>query len=222
MSKLNSEDFLGRKVRIRYCRKSCYERLGIKGKFGRVTRVSSSDLGVSIDGIVNESSSYGVFWLRKYEVELIEEESKLLDNYTHVAVVHLLEDSSKKDYYFALYKEDHCKFLSMCRNSTLIVVNPRNEDNRVLGYIHRIFERKDCDYKVTAEVVGIVDSENYHARQAEIRKNERIQDLLQKLDLAISKEQNKLPDIKYYEEMALKYPDNLEIRNLVESLKCWL
>ena len=71
---------------------------------GTVTRVSSGNIGVTMDEEVNDASQYGVFWFKRHELRILEDED--MKGYNYVAIVNLLEDYNKKDYAFALFDED--------------------------------------------------------------------------------------------------------------------
>ena len=62
-----------------------------------------------------------------------------MTGYDLVAIVNLLEDRNKKDYGFALYKEEYELLRSVNRENALVVVNARDKDRRVLGESERDF-----------------------------------------------------------------------------------
>ena len=71
---------------------------------GTVTRVSASNIGVTMYEEINDASQYGVFWFKRRELRILEDED--MKDYKYVAIVNLLEDYNKKDYAFALFDED--------------------------------------------------------------------------------------------------------------------
>ena len=58
--------------------------------------------------------------------------------YDLVAIVNLLEDKKQKDYGFALYKEEYELLRTANLENTLVVVNARGKDRRVLGNVKEI------------------------------------------------------------------------------------
>lgn len=216
MSKvLDYEDYLDKRVEVIYAnRKQKYNKL--LHMEGVVTRVSSEEIGVTIDGMTNEASSYGVFWFRRDELKILEDNN--MKGYKYVAIVNLLEDYNKKDYAFALFDEEY-KLIKW--NGHLVVVNTRGKDNRVLGTIKEIMPVECYDGKIaiTAQVVGVVNMDGYIAR---VEEEERIKELEKKklaIEKELEKEINKRKSVEYYEAMAEKYSDNPKLAELVAELK---
>ena len=188
------------------------------GKFGLVIRISGSSLGVQIDDMTNKGSAYGVFWFKRNEIKIVDEFNDkgdaVMTGYKNIAVVNLLEDYNKKDYYFALYDEE----LNAMKGD-LVVVNARGKDQRVLGRVKEIIPVENYDKTVTAQVVSVVDESNYKARlDEEIRLKE-----IAKKKIAIEKELEeeiaKRKTLEFYEKMAEEYSDNPRLAELVAELK---
>ena len=150
------EDFLGKRVKIINVKrkKKYYKLLYLTGI---VERISSGEIGVSVDNIINEASSYGVFWFKTYELEIMEDRN--MTGFNRVAIVNLLEDYSKKDYAFALY-ETEFRVLSV---GDLVVVNARGKDNRVLGTVKEVMTIDEYSKGVNAQVVAVVNMDAYNA-----------------------------------------------------------
>lgn len=87
-----------------------------------------------------------------------------------VAIVNLLEDQNKKDYGFALYKEEYELLRTANLNNTLVVVNARNKDRRVLGKVKVILPVSVYGENPTAQVVGVVNMNAYMKRKKEEKK----------------------------------------------------
>lgn len=210
---LDYDDYLDKKVEIIYAfRKQKYHKL--LHMVGTVTRTSSDELGVMIDGIKNEASQYGVFWFKRDEIKILEDDN--MKEFNTVAIVNLLDDYNKKDYAFALYDEDYDYFSS---DNQMVVVNARGKNNRILGIVKEIMPVEKCNVKVTAQVVGVVNMDRYNH---DIEEEQRAKEL-EKRKLAIEKELeaeiNKRKSVEYYEEMAKKYSDNPKLSELVKELK---
>ena len=210
---LDYNDYLDKRVKVIYAnRKSKYHKL--LHMIGIVTRVSSNELGVMIDGIKNEASQYGVFWFKRNELKVMEDNK--MEGFKNVAIVNLLDDCNKKDYGFALYDEELKLFT---RENQLVVVNARGENNRILGTVKNIIIAEDYSHNVTAQVVGVVNMDGYIAR---IEKEKRIKELEKKklaIEKELEKEINKRKSVEYYEAMAEKYSDNPKLAELVAELK---
>ena len=212
------EEYIDKRVKIRYSDKSTYRHLGLIGMRGTVERTSSSAIGVRVDGKTNQAGSYGVFWFRRSDLEILENESEevKMEGFKYVAIVKLLENCYEKNYGFALYDEDF-KFLT--RENQLVVTNARGKDNRVLGVVKQVMTVEEYGKGVTAQVVGIVNMDGYITR---IEEENRIKEIAKKkaeIEKALDAEIKKRKDAEYYEEMAKKYSDNPLIGQLVEELK---
>ena len=94
-----------------------------------------------------------------------------------VAIVNLLEDKNKKDYGFALYKEEYELLRTANLNNTLVVVNARNKDRRVLGKVKVILPVSVYGENPTAQVVGVVNMEAYSKRKEEEERIDRIKEI---------------------------------------------
>lgn len=88
-----------------------------------------------------------------------------MTGYDLVAIVNLLEDHNKKDYGFALYKEEYELLRTANLNNTLVVVNARNKDRRVLGKVKVILPVSVYGENPTAQVVGVVNMNAYMKRK---------------------------------------------------------
>lgn len=95
-----------------------------------------------------------------------------------VAIVNLLEDQNKKDYGFALYKEEYELLRTANFNNTLVVVNARSKDRRVLGKVKVVLPVSVYGKNPTAQVVGVVNMNAYMKREKEEEKRiNKINDL---------------------------------------------
>lgn len=92
-----------------------------------------------------------------------------MTGYDLVAIVNLLEDCNKKDYGFALYKEEYELLRSANLGNTLVVVNARSKDRRVLGKVKEILSLKEYGKNPTAQVVGVANMDAYMNRIEEER-----------------------------------------------------
>lgn len=95
-----------------------------------------------------------------------------------VAIVNLLEDQNKKDYGFALYKEEYELLRTANFNNTLVVVNARSKDRRVLGKVKVVLPVSVYGKNPTAQVVGVVNMNAYMKRKKEEEKRiDRIKEI---------------------------------------------
>lgn len=92
-----------------------------------------------------------------------------MTGYDLVAIVNLLEDWNDKDYGFALYKEEYELLRSANLENTLVVVNARSKDRRVLGKVKEILSLEEYGKRPTAQVVGVVNMDAYMNRVEEER-----------------------------------------------------
>ena len=97
--------------------------------------------------------------------------------YDLVAIVNLLEDCNKKDYGFALYKEEYELLRSANLENTFVVVNARSKDRRVLGKVKEILSLKEYGKNPTAQVVGVANMDAYAKRKEEEERGNKINEL---------------------------------------------
>lgn len=100
-----------------------------------------------------------------------------MTGYDLVAIVNLLEDCNKKDYGFALYKEEYELLRTANLENTLVVVNARSKDRRVLGKVKEILSLKEYGKNPTAQVVGVANMDAYAKRKEEEERIDRIKEL---------------------------------------------
>lgn len=109
-----------------------------------------------------------------------------------VAIVNLLEDKNKKDYGFALYKEEYELLRTVNFNNTLVVVNARSKDRRVLGKVKVVLPVSVYGKNPTAQVVGVVNMNAYMKREKEEKK--RI-DKIKEINRLINKNNRELVNL---------------------------
>lgn len=215
--------YIDKRVKIKNSNKPQYIKDKVVGKYGTIIKTSGGSIGVLVDGMLNTASGYGAYWFETNEIEIFEDESEdmKMKEFEYVAIVNLIEDYNKKDYGFAIYVEE----LKLINHSdTLVVVNARGKNNRVLGVLKDVVSTEDYykdnkNIKITAEVVGIVNMDGYIAREEE---KERLKELAKKkaaIEKELEAEINKRKSVEYYEEMAKKYSDNPKLAELVAELK---
>lgn len=100
-----------------------------------------------------------------------------MTEYDLVAIVNLLEDCNKKDYGFALYKEEYELLRTANLENTLVVVNARSKNRRVLGKVKEILSLKEYGKNPTAQVVGVANMDAYAKRKEEEEHIDRIKEL---------------------------------------------
>lgn len=100
-----------------------------------------------------------------------------MTGYDLVAIVNLLEDWNDKDYGFALYKEEYELLRTANLENTLVVVNARSKDRRVLGKVKEILSLEEYGKNPTAQVVGVANMDAYAKRKEEEERIDRIKEL---------------------------------------------
>lgn len=100
-----------------------------------------------------------------------------MTGYDLVAIVNLLEDCNKKDYGFALYKEEYELLRTASLENTLVVVNARDKNRRVLGKVKEILSLKEYGKNPTAQVVGVANMDAYAKRKEEEERGNKINEL---------------------------------------------
>lgn len=142
-----------------------------------------------------------------------------MTGYDLVAIVNLLEDWNKKDYGFALYKEEYELLRTENFDNTLVVVNAKGENRRILGKVKEILSLEEYGKNPTAQVVGVANMEAYAKRKDEQERINNIKALESKIKKKIDREISKRKTIEYYEKMAEQYSDNEVLGELVKQLK---
>lgn len=100
-----------------------------------------------------------------------------MTGYDLVAIVNLLEDCNKKDYGFALYKEEYELLRTANLENTLVVVNARSKNRRVLEKVKEILSLKEYGKNPTAQVIGVANMDAYAKRKEEEERIDRIKEL---------------------------------------------
>jgi len=158
----------------------------------------------------------GCYWFNEEDLETVREEEKseelrMLD-YKNIAIVNLLEDYNNKDYGFALYDD--------LKSGDMVVVNAGGKNKRVLGTVKSVMTTEEYGKSVTAEVIGVVNLENFNGREAEKVKQEELKKKKDAVEKELRNKIEKLRDIEFYEKMATEFADkDPDIARLVGELK---
>lgn len=105
-----------------------------------------------------------------------------MTGYDLVAIVNLLEDWNDKDYGFALYKEEYELLRTANLKNTLVIVNARSKDRRILGKVKEILPLEEYGNNPTAQVVGVANMDAYAKRKEEEDYIDRIKELNHLID----------------------------------------
>ena len=194
--------------------------------YGVIRKYASGKYGVLLDNERNPASREGLFWIRSSELKFVENEGEenKMTGFNKVAIVNLINDCNRKDYAFALYDSEWALMEQgqyEVKPSTLVVVNARGVNNRVLGTVKKIMSIEEYENAtaITAQVVGVVNIDGYTAR---VNEEARLKELAKKkaaIETELEAEINKRKSVEYYEEMANKYSDNPKLAELVAELK---
>ena len=212
------DEYLNKQIRVKST--DVYKYRSLIGKSGIVVRISGNNFGVKFENVANKASAYGVFWFKRGEFTLVDDFKNdkgdvAMTGYKNIAVVNLLEDYNKKDYYFALFDEDYKGIVE----GTLVVVNARGKDQRVLGRVKEVIPVEGYDKTVTAQVVAVVDETNYNARLDEEVRLKEIAKKKAAIEKELEEEIAKRKTLEFYEKMAEEYSDNPRLAELVGELK---
>ena len=217
MKRCQGIDYTGCEVVVISSSKSSYQHL--IGEEGYIDRDSqSSSIGVMMRDNYNNSSRNGTYWFKQNEIELIEKlGGSEMREFEKVAIVNLLEDYSKRNYGFALYESEWKKIKNP---GTLVVVNPKGKNNRVLAVVKDIKTFEEYGKDVTAQVVGVVDTTDFDKREEESKTKAEINKKRKELEGKLRAKIEKLKDAEFYERMASEYSTkDPEIGELVAQLK---
>lgn len=166
----------------------------------------------------NRKQGYNVSSVEK----IIGSEGNKMTGFKQVAIVKLIEDYNKKDYGFALYKEewDLITRQDYLHNPVYVVVNARGKDNKILGIVKELKTVEEYGKNnVTAQVVGVVNMDGYNARVEEENRQKEIAKKKANIEKELRTEIEKLNNIALYEKMANEHPENPRLTELVNELK---
>lgn len=145
-----------------------------------------------------------------------EKRKNIMEGFKHVAIVNLLEDYNKKDYGFALFDTE----LLRLNIGGLVVTNPRDKNNRILGTVKEIKTVEEYGKSVTAQVVGVVNMTGYVAREEKQKRQEEIEKERAAIEKQLKAKVEKLRDMEFYEKMARDFADkDPDLTKLVDRLK---
>lgn len=207
------------RVQVISTNKKSYMKEAVVGHCGKIVRYKESfgTLGVQIDDMYNHGSHSGIYW---FDQDELESEDLKMTGFNYIAIVNLLDDYNKKDYAFALYDEEYYELPERKdAENTLVVVNARGKNNRVLGTIKEVKTVEEYGKNVTAQVVAVVDISAYNARVAEEEHQKEIDKKKKAIEAELRAEIEKLNNIALYETMAKQHPENLKLANLLKDLK---
>lgn len=224
MTREEHDRYLEKRVTIKSVSKSSYKTKELVGASGTIKNTSSDEFGVLVDNRWNPSSAKGLYWFASSELKFLNNESEenIMEGFKNVAIVNLLEDSYKKDYAFALYDEDLHMICEIERENSpaMVVVNARGKNNRQLAIIRELMPVEVYNgTKITAEVVGVVNMNNYINREVDKERQAELAKKRAAIEAELEKEINKRKSVEYYEEMARKYSDNPRLAELVGELR---
>ena len=223
MSKIYDYDkYQDQRVKVVYTDKRKYKEEDIVGQCGQVIKTTGDSIAVQIDGMYNAASSNGLYWFKRSELDIIRDESEenKMTGFNKVAIVNLVDDYNKKDYGFALYDEDFDEIIEYdTKHPLYVIVNARGKDNRVLGIIKQIKTVKEYGKNVTAQVVGVVNTNAYNARIDDENRQKEIARQKASIEKELKSEIEKMNNIALYEKMAKEHPENPRLTELVNALK---
>ncbi len=223
MSKIyDYEEYQNQRVKVTYTNKRKYREENIVGLHGQVVKTTSRSIAVQIDGMYNATSSNGLYWFERSELDIIKDESEdnKMTGFSKVAIVKLVDDYNQKDYGFALYDEDINEIIKYDTNHPLyLIVNAKGKDNRVLGILKEIKTVEEYGKGVTAQVVGVVNMNAYNARIDEENRQKEIVKQKASIEKELKSEIEKMNNIALYEKMAKEHPENPRLAELVNALK---
>lgn len=142
--------------------------------------------------------------------------------FKQVAIVNLVEDYGKKDYAFALYKEEWELITGKdyMHNPVYVVVNARNRNNKILGIVKELVPiEKYGKNNVTAQVVGVANMDAYNARIKEETRQKEITKQKANIEKELKSEIEKMNSITLYEKVTSEHPENPRLTELVNALK---
>lgn len=146
------------------------------------------------------------------------EEKMALTGFNDVAIINLVEDYYKRDYAFALYMDEYT-----ARNinpGKMVVVNAGGKDKRVVGIVKELVPLALYTGKqITAQVIGMVNTDGFDAREAEEKRRIEIAKQRGKIEKELKAEIEKLQTAELYEMMAARHPENTKLVELVAGLK---
>lgn len=223
MSKIyDYEEYQNQRVKVTYTNKRKYREENIVGLYGQVIKTTSRSIAVQIDGMYNTTSSNGLYWFERSELNIVRDESEdnKMTEFSKVAIVNLVDDYNQKDYGFALYDEDINEIVKYdTKHPLYLIVNAKGKDNKVLGILKEIKTVEEYGKGVIAQVVGVVNMNAYNARIDEENRQKEIAKQKASIEKELKSEIEKMNNIALYEKMAKEHPENPRLAELVNELK---
>lgn len=208
------------------------------GEIGEIVVDGVSFITMRFEYITNPHSNRGLFYYKKNEIEIIDENSIMkseeeedmvvngMEGFNKVAVCTLLEDLYSKEFSFALFDEEYDSLVDengVLKTNNLVVVNARGKHNRQLAVVKRIMNVNEVDMVTTAQVVGIVDMNRYIKSEEEAKKKAENEKKKKEIQLSIKAKIDKIKDEEWYERMAKEYsskdPELGELLSQLQSLQ---
>lgn len=199
----NTHRFDGKRVRIK-ATQSCYKKYDIVGDLGTVINWLSFDgkAAIRIDDKFNNSASKGYFYMKKSNIEFLEEKTmNMIENYLNVAKIKFLDERNNNFYKYA-------NFIPELKKDDLVAVMSANH-GMGLAKVVEIIDQNDL--ALEREIVSIIDTADYDARVAH-RK------LAADLKAKMQERAKKLQDVALYQMLAKDDPEMAALLSEYQNL----
>lgn len=199
----NTHRFDGTRVRIKAAQ-SCYKKYDIVGNLGTVINWLSFDgkAAIQIDDKFNNSASKGYFYMKKSNIEFLEEETMAkIENYLNIAVIRFLDERNNNYYKYA-------NFIPELKENDVVAVMSANHGMGLAKVVDIVDQN---DLALEREIVSIVDTADYDARVAQ-RK------LAADLKAKMQERAKKLQDVALYQMLAKDDPEMAALLSEYQNL----
>lgn len=196
-------------ARVRVIRQSKYRTTKLLGKIG-VVRASypSGSIPVEFDGEVNTASSYGYYYFKRNELELVDDENnveennmEIITNYINVVKVQYMSDRKPSDYKYVNFDLE-LKVGDVC-------ITKYNGDCYGVAKVVEILD--DTDAKTDREIVSKVDMSAYNKR---VTNRAKAAELKAKME----ERAKQLQDIALYQLLAKDDSAMMELLNEYQAI----
>lgn len=172
------------------------------GLHGTVHSCYEGSIAVKVDGYSNTRSSYGCFYFTQKQLELLKEDTNIMEGNYRIADVQFIEGANKNEVYaYACYD------LSICVDDICVVKSAHHG----FGIAKVVRIREKTNEEIIREIVCKVDFTAYDKRVSDRAKQAELKKLM--ADRA-----SKLQELSMYELLAKSDPEMAELLNKYKEI----
>lgn len=198
-------------MRVRVIKQHKYLNTDLIGKLGTVKSGYGTEVTVMIDGMSNNYSGLGHFYLKTSELEIVDESNNIMEentnmpnitNYINAVKIQYIDSTAPSSYIYANFYPD-------IKVGDLCVIKSAHHGFG-LAKITEVIDRNDFEVS-SREVVTVVDMRDYDER---IKNREKAAEIMGKM----KERAKKLQDIALYQMLAKDDPEMMALLEEYQGL----